>query len=201
MYFLVKFLEFQTFSALFFVRQLLYVQDGSSPRRSQVDCWSSGGLPCRWRSLSGQEIVWWKLFTEIVEKYGNPMESNGKIMKNMEKSMDILRMFDVLVGVVGHVDENIQFHKHVNPLFQVLQMGQIHTISLESGLEIQVYLIDANHVPGSVMFLFSGYFGNILYTGDFRLHPQHSEICTLPMLRDKELSRTGYAIFETSYPH
>eukprot|EP00435_Cladocopium_sp_Y103_P029346 s3589_g7.t1 len=75
----------------------------------------------------------------------------------------------------------------------VLQMEQVHTISLKAGLEIQVYLIDANHVPGSVMFLFSGsserYFGSVLYTGDFRLHSQHSEICTLQMLRDKELSR------------
>lgn len=71
----------------------------------------------------------------------------------------------------------------------VLQMEQVHTISLKSGLEIQVYLIDANHVPGSVMFLFSGYFGSVLYTGDFRLHSQHAEICSLQMLRDKELSR------------
>ena len=35
-----------------------------------------------------------------------------------------------------------------------------------------------------------GYFGSVLYTGDFRLHSQHAEICTLQMLRDKELSRT-----------
>ena len=39
----------------------------------------------------------------------------------------------------------------------------------EAGKEtMTVTLIDANHCPGSVMFIFEGYFGNILYTGDFR---------------------------------
>ena len=39
----------------------------------------------------------------------------------------------------------------------------------EAGKEtMTVTLIDANHCPGSVMFIFDGYFGKILYTGDFR---------------------------------
>ena len=33
---------------------------------------------------------------------------------------------------------------------------------------ITVTAIDANHCPGSAMFLFEGSFGRILYTGDFR---------------------------------
>ena len=34
---------------------------------------------------------------------------------------------------------------------------------------ITVTPVDACHCPGSAMFLFEGYFGTILHTGDFRL--------------------------------
>lgn len=51
-----------------------------------------------------------------------------------------------------------------------LPLDEPVTINLdEIGEEtMTVTLVDANHCPGSVMFLFEGYFGKILYTGDFR---------------------------------
>lgn len=42
-----------------------------------------------------------------------------------------------------------------------LEVGQRHAV----GEEVTVTLLDANHCPGSVMFLFEGAFGTILYTG------------------------------------
>ncbi|XP_013386025.1 5' exonuclease Apollo isoform X1 [Lingula anatina] len=58
-------------------------------------------------------------------------------------------------------------------LVKTLEVGQSHIIPLdEEGIEtMTVSLIDANHCPGAVMFLFVGYFGTILYTGDFRYTP------------------------------
>lgn len=48
-----------------------------------------------------------------------------------------------------------------------LELGEPYLLPMDDiGKEkLTVTLIDANHCPGSVMFLFEGYFGSILYTG------------------------------------
>ncbi|NXM17609.1 DCR1B exonuclease, partial [Ploceus nigricollis] len=62
-----------------------------------------------------------------------------------------------------------------------LEVGQSHVVG-----EVTVTLIDSNHCPGSVMFLFEGTFGTILYTGDFRYT---SAMQDEPVLRGRHIDR------------
>ncbi|XP_020636227.3 5' exonuclease Apollo isoform X1 [Pogona vitticeps] len=72
-----------------------------------------------------------------------------------------------------------------------LEVGESHVLALdEIGREtMTVTLIDANHCPGSVMFLFEGYFGVILYTGDFRYTPNMQQE---PALKNEKLINILY---------
>lgn len=51
-----------------------------------------------------------------------------------------------------------------------LQLGVPHLIDM-AGYKLAVTLLDSNHCPGSVMFLFEGKGKSVLYTGDTRLEP------------------------------
>ncbi|NWI87232.1 DCR1B exonuclease, partial [Pitta sordida] len=62
-----------------------------------------------------------------------------------------------------------------------LEVGQSHVLD-----EVTVTLLDSNHCPGSVMFLFEGAFGTILYTGDFRYT---SSMQGEPLLRGRHIDR------------
>ncbi|NXF71461.1 DCR1B exonuclease, partial [Sclerurus mexicanus] len=62
-----------------------------------------------------------------------------------------------------------------------LEVGQSHVVD-----EVTVTLLDSNHCPGSVMFLFEGTFGTILYTGDFRYT---SSMQAEPLLRGRHIDR------------
>ncbi|NXC72375.1 DCR1B exonuclease, partial [Anhinga anhinga] len=63
-----------------------------------------------------------------------------------------------------------------------LEVGQSHV--LDEG--VTATLLDSNHCPGSVMFLFEGAFGTILYTGDFRYT---SAMQSEPVLRGRHIDR------------
>ncbi|XP_047737970.1 5' exonuclease Apollo isoform X2 [Hyalella azteca] len=83
-------------------------------------------------------------------------------------------------------------------------------IIVEAGTSVEVPLdltgqnkalvtaIDANHVPGAVMFLLQGYFGTILYTGDFRYYP---EMPLQPGLNNLQAGDVDVLYLDNTYCH
>jgi hypothetical protein len=75
----------------------------------------------------------------------------------------------------SHMTKALLLHKFkLNPALVIsLDEDDTHQVNLDTfgKATMQVTLIDANHCPGSCMFLLQGYFGNILLSGDFRFDP------------------------------
>lgn len=71
-----------------------------------------------------------------------------------------------------------------------LELNKKHTLYLDQdkSLSATVIFFDANHIFGSVMMLFEGYFGRYLHTGDFRFH-EHMWLEN-PYLFPRHLPRT-----------
>ncbi|PTB71812.1 hypothetical protein M440DRAFT_1343181 [Trichoderma longibrachiatum ATCC 18648] len=71
----------------------------------------------------------------------------------------------------GIVEARQQTYKHLSKVIKPLPLESPTAIELQPGDFIQVTLFDANHCPGSVMFLIEGQGKAILYTGDIRSEP------------------------------
>ncbi|KAH0489731.1 hypothetical protein TgHK011_010147 [Trichoderma gracile] len=71
---------------------------------------------------------------------------------------------------LGILEARQQTYKHLSKVIP-LPLESPTAIELQPGRYIQVTLFDANHCPGSVMFLIEGQGKAILYTGDIRSEP------------------------------
>ncbi|CAK7564832.1 MAG: hypothetical protein SEPTF4163_002735 [Sporothrix epigloea] len=71
----------------------------------------------------------------------------------------------------GILEARERTYKHLKHLLKPLPLDTPTTLELSPGHRIQVTLFDANHCPGSVMFLFEDDKKSALYTGDTRLEP------------------------------
>ena len=77
-----------------------------------------------------------------------------------------------------------------------LETGSSHIVYMDCDQmeQMSVTVIDARHCPGSVMFLFEGYFGKVLYTGDFRFD---SDMENDPLMED--LGKTDILYLDNTY--
>ncbi|SPQ26974.1 472e3bed-0eb1-4807-835d-5ff55159e861 [Thermothielavioides terrestris] len=71
----------------------------------------------------------------------------------------------------GILEARIQRYRHLRNLLKPIPLDTPTLLELEPGNHIQVTLLDANHCPGAVMFLFEGNGKAVLYTGDVRSEP------------------------------
>ncbi|CAF0829064.1 unnamed protein product [Rotaria sp. Silwood1] len=67
-------------------------------------------------------------------------------------------------------------YKHLSQFYSVVNVDQPFTIEnpMDKNISITVTCFGSGHCPGSLMLLFEGCHGTVLYTGDFRLYSHQS---------------------------
>ena len=84
---------------------------------------------------------------------------------------------------------------YLQPLFVFLELDEPYTIPVSKTETIDVCLLDANHCPGSVMFLFGRGKESALYTGDFRVYENDDSFYS-DVLKDR---RINYLYLDTTF--
>ncbi|CAD8125997.1 unnamed protein product [Paramecium sonneborni] len=118
-----------------------------------------------------------------------PLWNYGKIYCSKITKQFILNKFPKIERIVS---------LDMNHIYYLNLKTQDLTDRIENEFTIEVALFSANHIPGSTMFLFRGYMGTILHTGDFRYNK--SMITQNPILFPQYQSiQIDELIFDNTY--
>ncbi|KAL2162079.1 hypothetical protein VTH06DRAFT_7864 [Thermothelomyces fergusii] len=97
----------------------------------------------------------------------------------------------------GILEARVQKYRHLKNLLKPIPLNTPTLLELEPGNHLQVTLLEANHCPGAVMFLFEGQGKAVLYTGDVRAEPWFvNAIARSPSLIEYS---SGLKILDTIY--
>jgi DNA cross-link repair 1B protein len=88
--------------------------------------------------------------------------SRRLLIDKFEVHPDRVKALDINTPHTILLDRRIELDSPSKAILALQEVGESMTLTL----------VDADHCPGAVMFVLEGYFGRILYTGDFRYNPQ-----------------------------
>ncbi|KAI0793527.1 beta-lactamase-like protein [Abortiporus biennis] len=87
-----------------------------------------------------------------------------------EKKFGHLRVTPRVVAGDGNFSEERDWNG-VRDLLRPLGLNTPTEVELDGTMKVKITTLDANHCPGSVMYLVEGPLGTVLHTGDFRAEP------------------------------